>query len=850
MTAVAFLVNNKSAWGGMTRLHMVKCRMAAKASQPLDEFGDYESAVWWLNSTIGREGLSWTPCGICRPRPPRRGTAPAATAAYLVNDKSAYGVMSVIHETGCRAAALASGTLKRFPDFASASVWLRAHVGAEGSAWKPCGICQPRPPSVTKTPARVASASVSSEPPPTSTRLRSGGFPTTFTSAEIVEMVKSGMSIPDIQRLMAASSRFAAPASPKSGTTPPTTTVQAPDPSHATTASDTPPDPSDLSARENVPRLSREMAEIRQERDDALKRAEEAEARLSSRAEKDPNAEQVSNLTRDMAKLRQQRDAAIQRADGAELQINEIRLEGQALREEFEETKGASQNQTEETLAAFELVAEERDELRKSLATSEAALGAAEARANETVAEIANLRGRVDAGDDRAYAELAVLSVADTLVSEGLLRGSVGLRVLDDMQVAAPSNTTLLEYRAIVLSDNRSDAEALATFDKLGEPRTVPGRAAYVISAFRFGRPVSRDEWISDVNWQDEQAAPLLRAGLARTPVGRAVAVIRALHGVLTPTLLHELLIDQFERDPPDNELMLLLDFWEAADPAGAAQRICATANQRPLIGGAWLDEALGRITRRLPDDEEAPRIIATRLAGMDSVAAANRALEVASWLRGVLSARFRLDAASVILTGRESAHVRDLLVALLDGVPARLSDAGAAAESQRAEKLLRGLGQSGREADAPGADVNLVPVENAAAVLRAIEQKYPALVILPQAFESASRWGRPNLTKLTMTLEGLGSAAQRYLNDPALDGYKELEKVPCKLARNVSATALRRYRSDYVLTDGDGNEVRLGPHFTVGSGDNVCRIYLAVDKQQRRYIVGHVGNHLRDKST
>jgi hypothetical protein len=792
--AVAFLVNNKSAWGGMTRLHTVTCPAAAK-SQQLDEFSDYQSAVAWLNSKVGREGVSWSPCGICRPRPPRSG-APAGrlAGAYFVNDKSTYGVTSVVHEAGCRAAAMASGGLKPFPDFETAAIWLRAHVGSEGSAWKRCGICQPGPSSFISTPTRFAPASVS----PTPTQTSAGQTPV--------------RSVP-------------------------------------TTSLPTPLGAEHASALQDVVRLTREVAELRQQIDAADKRAKEAEARTAARAGTKTIAPQISALSREVAELRRQRDVAVKRAEEAEFRGEAAGTAAQAVRQDLEEIRGGLQKQIEEALAAFELVANERDELRKSLAKREAALAAAEVHANEAAAEVSNLRGRVGTGDDRAYAELSVVSVADALMSEGLLRGTLGLRALDDMQVAAPSNTTLLEYRAIVLSDNRSDAEALATFDKLGEPRTARGRGAYVISAFRIERPVPRDEWIGEVDWQEQDAAPLLRGGLAKMPVGRVIGVLRALQGLLRPTLLRELLTDQYEREPIDSELMLLLDFWEASDPVGAAARICATARQRPLIGGVWLDEALDRIAQRQPDDDEAPRIIAARLAGMEGEAAANRALEVASWLRGVVSPRFRLEAARVIFTGRESPHLRDLLVGLLDGVPARLADAGAAAESQRAEKLLRSLGQSEGETGVPGANLNLVPVENAVAVLRAIEQKYPALVVLPQAFESASRWGRPNVTKLTKTLEELGSAAQRYRNNPTLDGYRELEKVPCKFARNVSATALQQYRSDYFLTDPDGQEVQLGPHFIVGSRDNVCRIYLAVDKHRRRYIVGHVGDHLRDGS-
>jgi len=791
--SIAYLVNNKSAWGGMTRLHTATCRMAAQAYNPLDEFTDYEGAVAWLNSKVGREGVNWSPCGICRPRPPRRGSSasrggPAAT--YLVNDKSSYGVTSVVHEAGCRAAAMTSG-LKAFPDFDSAAVWLTAQVGREGSTWKRCGICHPGSSSFTLAPTRPAPR-----------------VPSTPAAASPVQ-AQAGSAI--------------------------------------TTALPIPASAGSASALQDSVRLTREVAELRKQRDAADKRANDAEARLAARAGTTSRDQQA--LARELAELRQQRDAALKRANEAELHAEAERKSAQAAQRDVERLNGARDKQVDETLAAFDLVAKERDELRESLGNSEAALAAAEVRANETAAEVSNLRGRITTGDDLQYAEESLVSVAEALMREGLLRGTLGLRLLDDMQVATPSNAKLLEYRAVVLSGNRSDAEALATFEKIDGPKTAGGRAAYVISAFRIGRPVPQDQWIGEVDWHDDDAAPVLRAGLARLPLGRVVAVLRTLQGVLKPTALRELLTDQYERDIPDSELMPLLDFWEAADAVGATARICETAHQRPRLGGAWLDGALDRVVARQPDSGEAPMIIAARLAGMDPEAAAHRALQVASRLQGVLSPRFRLEAARVIVTGRESVQVRDLLLALLSDVPARLGEAGATAEAEQAGKLLRSLSDSDGEAVAPGANLNPVPVSDAVSLLRVIERKYPALVILPQALSSASRWGRPNVHKLTTTLEGLGAAAQRYLNDQSLDGYKELERVPCKFGRRVSATALQQFRSDYVLADPEGNKIQLGWHFIVGSRNNVCRIYLAVDKSRRRYIVGHVGDHLRDGS-
>ena len=763
--AVAFLVNNKSAWGGMSKLHTATCHAAAAAFNRLEEFTDYETAVAWLNANGGQENVTWSACGICYPRPLRAGPSTATSRAgdsYLVNDKSTYGVMSVVHEAGCRAAAMTSG-LKPFGDFESAVVWLKAHVGAEGAFWKRCGICQPGP-SLYRPPA----------PPARSPTPPSHG-PTATPQPPHVPPIPPAVPV--------------APAPPRAGV-----------------------------GDQQVRALQDKVVALEAERDAAERHAVEADRRA---VEAGNEATQVR---------------AVLASTSAE--ISGIREDLEALRAHVTETD-----------AAFELVTKERDYLRAALTRTESKLADAEVRAGEAESEARNLRGRVDVGDDREYAELSIVSVADVLMAEGLVSGTLGLRVLDDMQVAAPSNATLLEYRAIVLSANGSDAEALATFERLGEPSTSRGRVAFVLSSFRLDRPVPRDEWIVAVDWQEQDAAPLLRGGLSRMSVKRTVGLLRQLQASLKPSQLRELLADQYERDLADDELMPLLDFWEAADPVGASQRFCATARQRPLMGGAWLDDALDRVVMRQPDDDDAPMIIASRLAGMEPEAAANRALEVASLLQGTMSPRFRLAAASLIASGTESPQLRDLLVSLLSDVPARLADAGAASDASKAERLLLRLIRSPEDVDAPGANLEIIATATAVAALRAIAEKYPALLVLPEAYASAATWGRPNITKLLKTLEGLGAAAQQFLKNPAADGYKELEKVPCKFAKNVSPSALQEYPSDYFLTDAEGTEIQLGPHFVVGSGDNVCRIYLAVDKQRRRYIIGHVGDHLRDAS-
>lgn len=732
-----FVINSKGPddpwWTPTAILHSAGCGSLSQAGPDFKHFSEsYYDAVAWLEQ---KRPKNWTACGLCSPRPGRgevKTDRAKRSVSFLVNDKSRYGATTVLHTADCRAAAAATQKLQEFEDFDSAVLWLRSKVGAENTNWSRCGICRPTAPRMPRPRTEPARAAAPQALP--------------------VETMAADSAITPVK-----------PAT-----------------------------------------LDREISSLKTQLGAATQRAERAETALAT-------------ALRDV-------ESASDRLAGIE----------------------ARQTDTSE---AFEATAKERDALREALAGAEASAAAAEVRARDAIAEAVGLRKRVGAGDDLAFAEEALVSVADRLVEAGQLRGDFGRLLIADMLIAAPGNPRLQEYQGVILSSIGSDAEALAILDGVAGHLTKHGRIASVVSSFRLGRPVARDEWIIEVDWQDAQLAPALRSGLARMAPDRAIATIGRLRADLKPKPLRDLLVDQYERELSDEELVALLEAWESIDPQEASARLCLIARQRPIEDANWLDRALDRAVRRDPEWTDALQIIAQRLAGLGPEAAIERASKVAASLDGAASLQFRQLAVEVIAGAPSSDSIRDGLMALVQDLPARWRAIGANEKAERAERLIRGLRADPGGGSAPGANLQIVPVESAAAILAAIEAKYPALIVLPQAHASAGRWARHNLTKLTDTLEALGAAAQRYAADKNLDGYAELRTVPCRFAPNVSKTALQRFPGDYLINDPDGNTVKLGPHFLVGSGDNVCRIYLAVDQARRRYIVGHVGDHLRDAS-
>jgi hypothetical protein len=79
----------------------------------------------------------------------------------------------------------------------------------------------------------------------------------------------------------------------------------------------------------------------------------------------------------------------------------------------------------------------------------------------------------------------------------------------------------------------------------------------------------------------------------------------------------------------------------------------------------------------------------------------------------------------------------------------------------------------------------------------------------------------------------------------------KAFEEAGLPFKADVSQTALGKYPQEYRRSY-DGKTVMLGPHIAFGAGTpRTCvRIYFYIDEAARRFVVGHVGNHLRDTTT
>jgi hypothetical protein len=69
--------------------------------------------------------------------------------------------------------------------------------------------------------------------------------------------------------------------------------------------------------------------------------------------------------------------------------------------------------------------------------------------------------------------------------------------------------------------------------------------------------------------------------------------------------------------------------------------------------------------------------------------------------------------------------------------------------------------------------------------------------------------------------------------------------------ADDVSFTARTQYRSDYELTLADGTKIVLGPHLRAAPPrDRPGTTAATSDEATRRVVVGHVGRHLRDRTS
>jgi hypothetical protein len=137
----------------------------------------------------------------------------------------------------------------------------------------------------------------------------------------------------------------------------------------------------------------------------------------------------------------------------------------------------------------------------------------------------------------------------------------------------------------------------------------------------------------------------------------------------------------------------------------------------------------------------------------------------------------------------------------------------------------------------------------NLGEVVRRAKANRRHLVILPEAERSATEWRFDRADLVELDLERLDAVAA----DWAAGALRVDFSTACRdrgldWVRDVSLTAKQKFAEDYRRSY-RGRPIMLGPHFR-RDGRQLVRVYCFLDEEERRVVVGHVGRHLRDRTT
>jgi hypothetical protein len=155
-------------------------------------------------------------------------------------------------------------------------------------------------------------------------------------------------------------------------------------------------------------------------------------------------------------------------------------------------------------------------------------------------------------------------------------------------------------------------------------------------------------------------------------------------------------------------------------------------------------------------------------------------------------------------------------------------------------------------EADQRGDAADTTPATLAAA-LRLVADAFPeSLVVLSEAYESAEESRYPRISRAQAALMAIGEVAQGWHDGTLASSFDEAFGSRGFDLRSISQVTQGRFAQEWTRTY-EGHRVLLGPHLALGSGgstDTILRIYWYLDESSKRFVLGHVGRHLRDAST
>ncbi|MGZ6973693.1 MAG: hypothetical protein ACXVKQ_07145 [Acidimicrobiia bacterium] len=296
-------------------------------------------------------------------------------------------------------------------------------------------------------------------------------------------------------------------------------------------------------------------------------------------------------------------------------------------------------------------------------------------------------------------------------------------------------------------------------------------------------------------------------------------------------------------RGAPPGGVRLLWPSWRSSDPPGhhpswRAEEVSGPEGPRARVAEILSDLVLAAATLRVEGDPLVERLARSQ----DTVDLQERRAELESLRTAVLDDR---AAAEELIAEYQSELSRaDEQVYLLE------------ADLERERELRLRFEQGYLTLATGGADPSLgatglvAPTNGTLGdVVRRAKATRPHLVILPEAERSASEWRYDRGDLVELDLARLDSVAAQWASGALRGDFgTACRNQGLDWVRDVSASAKQKYAEDY-LRSYQGRPIMLGPHFR-RDGRQLVRVYCFLDEEQRRVVVGHVGRHLRDRTT
>jgi hypothetical protein len=290
-------------------------------------------------------------------------------------------------------------------------------------------------------------------------------------------------------------------------------------------------------------------------------------------------------------------------------------------------------------------------------------------------------------------------------------------------------------------------------------------------------------------------------------------------------------------RAAPIGGVRLLWPSWRSSDPAlhhplWRVEEVAGFDGPRPRVAAALSDLVVGAATLRVEGDPLVERLARNQ----ETIDLQERRGELEQLRTAVLEDR---AAAEELITEYQSELSRaDEQVYALEADLERERELRA-----RFEHGYLTLATGGAPAPTAGTNGNL------GEVVRRAKETRSHLVILPEAERSATEWKFDRADLIELDLARLDTVAASWAAGALRGDFTAAcRELGLDWVRDVSASAKQKYADDYRRSY-KGRPIMLGPHFR-RQGRQLVRVYCYLDEDERRVVIGHVGRHLRDRTT